>query len=84
MGCGEADDNEILAMPNCLPPPAAAFAVLTSDFMLLVPRRAEAVGPVSCNSVAFAGSIFVKSREEQQYVEQQGPLHILTAVGFNW
>lgn len=58
--------------------------VLTSEFMLLVPRRAEAVGPVSCNSVAFAGSIFVKSREEQQYVEQQGPLHILTAVGFDW
>lgn len=52
--------------------------------MMVVPRRAEADGPVSCNAVAFAGSIFVKSSEEQDYVRQQGPLCILAAVGFEW
>ena len=40
--------------------------------------------PCSCNSVAFAGSIFVRSREEQQAVIQQGPLHILAATGYEW
>ncbi|EFN52782.1 hypothetical protein CHLNCDRAFT_138409 [Chlorella variabilis] len=58
--------------------------ILTTEFMLLVPRRAEGDGPVSCNAVAFAGSIFVKSLEEQRYVEQRKPLHILSAVGFEW
>lgn len=64
--------------------PLCPTAVLTEDFMLMVPRRAEADGPVSCNSVAFAGSIFVRSREEQEHVRQRGPLRILTAVGFEW
>lgn len=40
--------------------------------------------PCSCNSVAFAGSIFVRSREEQQFVRERGPLHVLTATGFPW
>ena len=51
---------------------------------MLAPRRAEAEGPVACNSVAFAGSIFVRSREEQDFVRQRGPLHVLTATGFPW
>ena len=38
----------------------------------------------SCNSVAFAGSIFVRSLEEQQFVRERGPLHVLTATGFPW
>ncbi|PSC73596.1 ATP adenylyltransferase [Micractinium conductrix] len=58
--------------------------VCTRDFMLLVPRRAEADGPVGCNSVAFAGSIFVRSKEEIAYVAGKGPLPILAAVGFEW
>ncbi|KAI7841171.1 hypothetical protein COHA_005137 [Chlorella ohadii] len=58
--------------------------VCTRDFMLVAPRRQEAEGPVSCNSVAFAGSIFVRSREEQQFVRERGPLHVLTATGFSW
>lgn len=38
----------------------------------------------SCNSVAFAGSIFVRSKEEIAYVAGKGPLPILAAVGFEW
>ncbi|KAL4423467.1 hypothetical protein ABPG77_005419 [Micractinium sp. CCAP 211/92] len=58
--------------------------VCTRDFMMLVPRRRESDGPVSCNSVAFAGSIFVRSVEEVQYVAQRGPLSILTSTGYEW
>ena len=120
----------LVTQPSLLPCPVllcAPTAVCTADFMMLVPRRHEAAGPVrcggsscraalllfwcvfaaldavskphvvllgaypppptlsrSCNSVAFAGSIFVRSREEQQAVVQQGPLHILTATGYEW
>lgn len=52
--------------------------------MLVVPRRAEAVGPVAANSVAFAGSLFVRSRDEIEFVKQQGPLAVLAAVGYPW
>ncbi|GAB4819124.1 hypothetical protein N2152v2_006170 [Parachlorella kessleri] len=58
--------------------------LLTRRFLLLVPRSAEADGPVSCNSVAFAGSFFVRSREELEYVKGRGPMAVLTAVGFPW
>lgn len=58
--------------------------VCTRDFMMVVPRRQEADGPVSCNSVAFAGSIFVRSLEEVQYVHERGPLSILAATGYEW
>ena len=58
--------------------------LLTRRFLLLAPRRAEADGPVSCNSVAFAGSFFVRSREEVEYVKGRGPLRILAGVGLPW
>lgn len=113
----ERFDVPVICSNLARPPPP----VLTTEFMLLVPRRAEGDGPVrcllcgadsaivqlhaactlhggngvplsprlpstlcSCNAVAFAGSIFVKSLEEQRYVEQRKPLHILSAVGFEW
>ncbi|KAL4440048.1 hypothetical protein ABPG75_003049 [Micractinium tetrahymenae] len=68
-----------LAFYNCGP-----VSVCTRDFMMLVPRRQESDGPVSCNSVAFAGSIFVRSEEEVRYVAQRGPLSILAATGYEW
>lgn len=40
--------------------------------------------PCSCNSVAFGGSMFVRSTEEVQYVAQRGPLRILAATGYEW
>ena len=52
--------------------------------MLVVPRRAEAEGAFSCNSVAFAGSLFVRSAEEQAFVRERGPLHVLAATGYPW
>lgn len=58
--------------------------LLTRRFLMLVPRRCEADGPVSCNSVAFAGSFFVRSVEEVEYVKSRGPMSILAAVGYPW
>lgn len=58
--------------------------LFTRRFLMLVPRAAEADGPVSCNSVAFAGSFFVRSREEVEYVRERGPMRVLAAVGLPW
>ena len=52
--------------------------------MLVVPRSHEACGPCSCNAVAYAGSLFVRSAEELEYARVRGPLHILTATGYPW
>eukprot|EP00887_Chlorella_sp_A99_P007671 scaffold20.g7671.t1 len=62
---------------------ASYNALLTRDFLMMVPRSAESAGPVSCNSVAFAGSFFVRSEEELAYVRRD-PLAVLAAVGFPW
>jgi ATP adenylyltransferase len=56
--------------------------VMTHHFMMVVPRRHEGAGPVSCNAMAFAGSFFVRSTEELEYVRRAGPLHILESVGY--
>ena len=65
-------------------PPPPPLAVCTPDFMLVVPRSHEACGPCSCNAVAYAGSLFVRSAEELEYARVRGPLHILTATGYPW
>lgn len=58
--------------------------LMTKDFMLIVPRRCEYDGSVGCNSVAFAGSFFVRSKEELDYVSTRGPMNILKTVGWEW
>lgn len=58
--------------------------LMTKDFMLVVPRRCEYDGPVGCNSVAFAGSFFVRSKEELDYVSTRGPINVLKTVGWEW
>lgn len=72
------------APPGLGPVPLSYNLLLTRRFLLLVPRRRETVGPVSCNSVAFAGSFFVRSREELEFVKGVGPAHVLAEVGFPW
>lgn len=69
---GQARRLGLLSLSN-----SHAQQCMLSDHAPLVP-------PCSCNSVAFAGSIFVRSREEQQFVRERGPLHVLTATGFPW
>lgn len=56
--------------------------IFTKDFMMVVPRRMESIGPLSCNAMAFAGSFFVRSKEELDFIHEQGPFKILKEVGF--
>lgn len=66
-------------------PGAPSFNVLlTRRHMALVPRSREAWGPVAVNSMGYAGSLLVRSREELDYIEAEGPLRILTEVGQPW
>jgi ATP adenylyltransferase len=58
--------------------------VLTDRYMMLVPRTKEAVGPVAVNSMGFAGSMLVRSKEEQEFIRTQTPMRILAAVAKPW
>ena len=58
--------------------------VLTNEHMVVVPRSRETSGPVSVNSMGFAGSLFVRSQAELNYIKEQGPLRILSDVGLPW
>lgn len=58
--------------------------LLTRELMLLVPRFQDLYGPVSCNALGFAGTLLVRSVAELDFVVEQGPMKILTAVTFPW
>jgi len=69
-GVGEIDGRHGLAY-NLL---------VTSDWMLVVPRRAESCGSISVNALGFAGSLFVRNEIELRMLSQLGPLRVLEAV----
>jgi ATP adenylyltransferase len=54
--------------------------LVAGDWMLLVPRSAECHRGISVNALGFAGSLFVKDREQLERVRSDGPMRILTAV----
>lgn len=58
--------------------------LLTREWLMLVPRRAERHGPLALNSLAFAGTMLVRSEEELAFVRDEGPTHILACVGDPW
>lgn len=58
--------------------------VLTTDYLHLAVRRRERAGPVACNALGFAGTLFVKSREALEHVRREGPMAVLAAVGVPW
>ncbi|CAL8462928.1 g2462 [Coccomyxa elongata] len=58
--------------------------VLTSSFMMLVPRSREIYGPVAVNSMGFAGSMLVRSKEELDFLRAESPMQVLAAVGVPW
>lgn len=64
--------------------PESYNMVLTSKFMMLVPRSREVFGPVAVNSMGFAGSLFVRSKEELDFICSESPMQVLTAVGVPW
>lgn len=58
--------------------------ILTSKFMMLVPRSRETYGPVAVNSMGFAGSMLVRSKEELDFICAESPMQVLAAVGVPW
>lgn len=54
--------------------------LMTRDWMLLVPRLAEQAAGVSINALGFAGSLFVKGREERKRLLELGPMRALERV----
>ena len=58
--------------------------ILTDKFMMVVPRSQESWGPVSVNSMGFAGSLFVRSQAELDYIRKEGAMAVLSKVGLPW
>ncbi len=54
--------------------------LLTNQWMLMVPRHVECYDGISVNSLAFAGSLFVKNQADLDKIRQDGPLQILKSV----
>lgn len=55
--------------------------LVTRRALLLVPRREEKWKDVSVNSLAYAGSLFVREFEQIERLRQAGPLAVIAAVG---
>lgn len=63
--------------------PQAPWNLLaTRDWLLVVPRRAEAFEGMSVNALGFAGSLLVKSKDQLERLRALGPLEVLRAVGW--
>eukprot|EP00210_Caulerpa_lentillifera_P007950 g7589.t1 len=56
--------------------------VWTRNWMILIPRSQAASGPCNLNALVFAGTIFVRSNAEVQYVKTMGPMKLLENVAF--
>ena len=54
--------------------------LITRNWMLVVPRRAESAGSISVNSLGYAGALLVKTEPELNRLKQQGPLALLAEV----
>ncbi|MFM0206152.1 phosphorylase [Paraburkholderia sediminicola] len=54
--------------------------LVTSRWMLLVPRSSERVEGMSVNALGFAGSLFVRDAAQMQVIERLGPMTVLQRV----
>lgn len=54
--------------------------LITRRWMLLVPRSAECFDAVSVNALGFAGSLFVRGKEQKAIVRRYGPMTVLQHV----
>jgi len=60
------------SMPYCL--------LVTRDWMLLIPRSRECFGDISLNSLAFAGSLFVRNEQQLEQIRSFRPMNVLRSV----
>ena len=60
------------------PHQSAAYNLLvTSRWMLLVPRLAERVDGIAVNALGFAGSLFVRDGTQMEAIRRLGPMNVL-------
>jgi ATP adenylyltransferase len=58
-----------------------AFNLLvTQNWMLVIPRRAESFDGISVNSLGYAGALLVKTEQELIRLKRQGPMALLAEV----
>ncbi|MCG7947511.1 MAG: phosphorylase [Candidatus Thiodiazotropha taylori] len=61
--------------------PSAPYNLLvTSQWMLLVPRTTECWHEISVNAMAYVGSLFVMNQEGLKRLQEIGPVNLLSAV----
>jgi sulfate adenylyltransferase (ADP) / ATP adenylyltransferase len=74
VGLNSPDDANpsLQSMPYCF--------ISTRDFMLLVPRSKEFFQDISLNSLAFAGSFFVRNEQQLGCLKAYGPINVLRSV----
>jgi ATP adenylyltransferase len=60
------------SMPYCF--------LVTRDWLLLVPRAMEFFEDISLNSLAFAGSLFVRNEQQLEKLKNAGPMKALASV----
>ncbi|OGW40807.1 MAG: phosphorylase [Nitrospirae bacterium RBG_13_39_12] len=63
---------KIQSAPYCL--------LITRKWMLLIPRFKEFFDSISINSLAFAGSFFVRNKEQMDTLKKYGPMTALNSV----
>lgn len=72
----EKDDNsKVQSSPYNL--------LITQKWMLIVPRVQESFASISINSLGFAGSLFVRDRQQIKLLEEITPMEILAKVAFS-
>jgi ATP adenylyltransferase len=54
--------------------------IITRDWMLLVPRSKEFFEDISINTLAFAGSLFVRNEQQLERLKSVGPMSALASV----
>jgi sulfate adenylyltransferase (ADP) / ATP adenylyltransferase len=54
--------------------------VVTHEWMLLVPRARDRFGGISINTLAFAGSYFVRDAAQLDAIARAGPMRVLASV----
>mmetsp|Transcript_9445 Transcript_9445/g.57624 ORF Transcript_9445/g.57624 Transcript_9445/m.57624 type:complete len:324 (+) Transcript_9445:237-1208(+) len=64
--------------------PLSYNLLLTTEWMMAVPRRQESAGPVSVNALGFAGTFLLRSEEEISYIRNLGCLAVLQIVSMPW
>jgi ATP adenylyltransferase len=72
--------QELLRAVDRAQPGTPYNLLATRDWTLVIPRTLECFESISLNSLAFAGSLLVRNREQLERVRAVGPMALLRAV----